>query len=283
MMPLLQVFGVIMVNKIQQFLLEHLTFLKIIIVAIMGLTAFFIAKDNVWYHWSWLAYAVLLCAYLGAELIQYKRDSLSPLDKVKNFLLDFDGWEETEENNWHYKDYPEFTISPTDEDCWEVEGSENWVRACTNPRAFVRPMQIKYFQTVLAKITCIYFDEMRGLIPAPKATFVNNSDQEYFWSVTGETIDFIFLQFLLRRNEDKILNEGLINPRMGKLPVAVFSSEDEKEKFLEIVKSLNLTPEDKHIFSMHKNDPLVTDHDRKIISYSRVIIEKLEDFRSSKV
>ncbi len=269
-------------KQVKEFSLTHLTFIKVLLVGFMALIGFFITKENAWSHWSWLLYGLLFISYLIAEFIQHKQSMLSPLERVRAYLLDFDGWEEVEENNWHYKAHPEFMVCPTKEDLWEVQGSENWVRAATNPKAFVRPMQIKYNGTPLIKIPCIYFDEMRGFIPAPKATFIKTSETQFFWSLFADEFDFILLQFLLRRTEKKIFDEGILDPRAGRIPVVVFSSKDEKKSFAEWALENPIQIEDRHTFIGMRNDPLISDHDRNIITYSRAVMEALEKYRNTK-
>ncbi len=107
----------------------------------------------------------------------------SPLDRIRTFLLHFDGWTKISETSWYYTDFPEFTVSETDEEVWEVDGGENWVRAAINPRAFVRPMKLSYHQTVLATITCIYYDEFRALAPAATAKFPRDGEERWFFYI----------------------------------------------------------------------------------------------------
>ena len=66
----------------------------------------------------------------------------TPLQRVKNYLLDREGWTKTSEFDWYYSQFPEFTISPTEEEPRSVRAGENWVRSAMNPSAFVRPLRI---------------------------------------------------------------------------------------------------------------------------------------------
>ena len=98
----------------------------------------------------------------------------TPFQRVQNYLLDRDGWTATSENVWYYSQFPEFTISPTEEEIRPVMAVENWVRAAMNPSAFVRAFRICFHQTVLAEVECIYYDEMRAITPAPRPTHVDS-------------------------------------------------------------------------------------------------------------
>ena len=71
----------------------------------------------------------------------------TPYQRVQNYLLDRHEWTEMSEYVWYFSQYPEFTISPTEEEAWPVRAGENWVRAATNPSAFVRPLRICFHQT----------------------------------------------------------------------------------------------------------------------------------------
>ena len=106
-----------------------------------------------------------------------------------------------------FSQYPEFTISPTEEEAEPVRGGENWVRAATNPSAFVRPLRICFHQTVLAEIGCILYDEMRAITPAPQATLVNHAKSLWFFSLCADTFEFLFLQFLTRRERGELLKK----------------------------------------------------------------------------
>jgi hypothetical protein len=204
----------------------------------------------------------------------------TPLDRLKNYLLDFDGWEEINENNWYYKQFPEFTVCPTEEETWEVEAGENWVRSCPNPRAFVRPMVAKFHQTIIAKVCCIYFDEMRGLIPAAHTTFVNDSDDQWFFSFSADELDFIFLQFFTRKNGCELLEQGLSGGRSARLPIIVFSSNTEKTDFIESLRESPIQILQQHQFTRRPSDPTISEQDCRIVTYCRAVIDRFRAWKS---
>lgn len=206
-----------------------------------------------------------------------------PFDRLKVYLLDFDGWENIEENEWYYKEFPEFTIAPTADDTWEVEGGENWVRAAINPRAYVRPMVAKFHQTVLAKVICIYFDEMRCMIPKPTITGMEYRENRWFYSFCADNFDFLFLQFLLRKEKDDLIKNGILSGRIGNMPILIFASENEKDDFETHLESHPIAVESRHVFTGHNSDPRVTDHDRAIISYSKAAIEYFHNAREKDI
>lgn len=204
----------------------------------------------------------------------------TPLDRLKNYLVNFDGWEEINENNWHYKQFPEFTVCPTEEETWEVQAGENWVRSCPNPRAFVRPMVAKFHQTIIAKVCCIYFDEMRGLIPAAHTTFVRDSDDLWFFSFSASELDFIFLQFFTRKNGHELLDQGLSGGRSAQLPIIVFSSDSEKTDFINSLRESPIQIFQQHQFTRRPNDPTISEQDCRIVTYCRAIIDRFRAWKS---
>ena len=130
---------------------------------------------------------------------------LTPFQRVQNYLLDWDGWTSTSEFNWYYSQFPEFTISPTEEEIRPVQAGENWVRAAINPSATVRPFQICFHQTMLAEVVCILYDEMHAITPAPQSTHFDYAKDLWFFSLSADTPEFLFLQFLTRTAEEQLL------------------------------------------------------------------------------
>ena len=157
----------------------------------------------------------------------------TPLQRVQNYLLDRDGWTKTSEYVWYYSQFPEFTISPTEEETRPVQAGENWVRSAINPSAFVRPLQICFHQTVLAEVICILYDEMRAITPAPRPRHVNSTKDLWFFSLCADTLDFLFLQFLTGTAQDRLLQDGLSGGRLPNVPVILFRSDEEEGAFKE--------------------------------------------------
>ncbi|MGL5078536.1 MAG: cupin domain-containing protein, partial [Waterburya sp.] len=197
-------------------------------------------------------------------------------------LQDFDGWEETSENEWHYNQFPEFTVTTTDEEIWEVTGGENWVRAATNPKAFVIPMCIKYYQTVLKKVNCLYYDEMRFIIPALEPIITEEiPDAKWFYGICADSFDFYLLQFLTKRKSSDLLNNGITDRTGIKLPVIIFSSRLQKDNFINYLK---LNPSQINISNFQLPlDPIITDQDRKIIEYSKAVMNIFQSWKENNV
>ncbi len=270
-----------MVNyeKIINYISNHAAFISILIVSVMGLNSVFVDKGNEWEHWSWLSLAIIMVAYLGVEFLRYRKDNISVEEHFKKYLLDFENWEETDENNWHYKPHPEFIVCPTEEEYWEVKGGENWVRAATNPRAFVRPMQLQYNQTVITKIVCIYFDEMRYFIPAPKVTGMIGSGENWYYSLCADDFYFFLLPLLTKKTVEQIVETGEFSSRGCRVPVAIFSSEQEQNQFEVFLTQRPIENTEIFTYPSRPNDPYINDKDKEIISYSKVVLARLEEYR----
>ena len=204
----------------------------------------------------------------------------TPFQRAKTYLLDREGWTETSEDVWHYSQFPEFTISPTEEEARPVEGSENWVRAATNPSAFVRPFRICFHQTVLTEVQCILYDEMRERTPAPQTTGVDFTKSLWFFSLCAETLDFLFLQFLTGVDRQELVQHGLSGGRSPNVPVIIFSSDDEREAFTEELKCNPVKIEGQQDTTFGPRDPMITEQDRKVIAYSKAVIERFSEWRA---
>lgn len=262
-----------------KFVSSHAAFVSIVIVSVIGINGAFVDKDNSLYHLSWLVQFALVAVYLFIEFIRYKSESLSVEERFQKYLLDFEQWEETRENNWHYKPDPDFVVCPTDEDSWEVEGGENWVRAATNPRSWVRPMQLKYRDTVITEITCIYFDEMRYLIPAPQVTGMVGSGTKWYYSLCAENFDFYLLPLLTRKTIKEIVETGEFSSRGGRVPVAIFATEQEKSRFEVYLTQKPIEDNELEPYPARANDPYIKEIDKEIISYSKVVLARLAEYR----
>ena len=204
----------------------------------------------------------------------------TPFQRVRNYLLDRDEWTETSEYAWYFSQFPEFTISPTEEEAEPVRGGENWVRAATNPSAFVRPFRICFHQTVLAEIECIFYDEMRKITPTPRPLYVDSGKDLKFFSLSADTLEFLFLQFLTRKERDELLKNGLIDGRGRNVPVILFRSDEERQTFKQELERSPVTGEGRHDLIIGPNDPMISEQDRRIIAFSEAVIERYSEWRA---
>ena len=205
---------------------------------------------------------------------------LTPFQRVQNYLLDWDGWTRTAEYNWYYSQFPEFTISSMEEETRPVQAGENWVRAGLDPSASVRPFRICFHQTMLAEVVCILYDGAQAITPAPQPThFVYAEDLRFYW-LSADTLDFLFLQFLTRTKEEQLLQDGLSGRTGANMPVILFRSSEERQLFKEELEHNPVTVEARHDVVFRQNDPMITEHDRKIIAFSKAVIERFSEWRT---
>ena len=205
---------------------------------------------------------------------------LTPFQRVQNYLLDWDGWTSTSEYNWYYSQFPEFTISPTEEETRPVQAGENWVRDAIDPSAFVRPFQICFHQTMLAEVVCILYDGAQAITPAPRLTRFDYAEDLWFFSLSADTPEFLFLQFLTETEGEQLLQNGLSGGRKPNAPVILFRSGEERQSFKEELEHNPVTVEARHDVVFRQNDPMITEHDRKIIAFSKAVIERFSEWRA---
>ena len=206
--------------------------------------------------------------------------NLTPFQRVQNHLQHWDEWTKTADYIWYHSQFPEFTISPTEEETQPVCTGDNWVRAALNPSAFVRPLRICFHQTILAEVVCILYDEMHAITPAPKPTHFDNAKGLRFYSLSADTLEFLFLQFLTRTKEEQLLQDGLSGGRNPNAPVILFRSGEERQSFKEELEHNPVTVEARHDGVFRKNDPMITEQDRKIIAFSNAVIERFSEWRA---
>ena len=141
-------------------------------------------------------------------------------------------------------------------------------------------MQLMYSQTIITKINCIYFDEMRYLIPAPKVTGMIGHGEKWFYSICADDFDFYLMPLLVKKDKQEILQtESLEAGRGASVPVAIFSSTQEKSRFEVFLSQKPIKDSELSKFIINQNDPLIKDIDRKIISYSKAVLERLKEYR----
>lgn len=202
----------------------------------------------------------------------------TPFQRVQKYLLNKRSWVETSENSWFYAEFPEFTVSPTDEETRPVTAGENWVRAATNPSAFVRPFRVCFHQTVLARVECIRYDEQRAITPVPSTHLVCRNDR-WFFSLCAGTLEFRLLQFLTGKNREQLLRYGLRDGRGLSVPVILFRSDLERQAFTEKLKDDPVTVEERHHGIFRQGDHMISEQDREIIAFSNAVIERFGEWR----
>lgn len=87
-----------------------------------------------------------------------------------------------------------------------------------------------FHQTVLVKVECILYDEMRAKTPAPQPRRGDLAKDLWFFSLCAGTIDFLFLQFLTGTAKDQLLRDEPSGGRLPTVPVILFRSGEEQKR-----------------------------------------------------
>lgn len=142
------------------------------------------------------------------ELLFKKRFGmlLSPLEKCKMYLIDKEGWEQSEFYNdrYHYKLFPEFTIERDYELEESRNGCEYYMFDQINMNASWASVFIKYYQTVLFQSQAILLDSGRYFALAPDRDFLKFANHEirYGYMIKSD-LRYIFNDFFFHEDGDE--------------------------------------------------------------------------------
>ncbi len=64
------------------------------------------------------------------------------------------------------------------------------------------------------------------------------------------------------------------------MPVVIFESSDERERFVAEIEGMPVQVEERHEFRIGRGDPQIRDKDREIIAFTRAVMERLEQWRN---
>lgn len=198
----------------------------------MALVAFFIDKDNTWFHWTWAIYASLTAALLLLEYNDNRLKNMKPIDKAKKYLSDHNGWKSSGGDNYedYYEAAPEFTISTADVD--NLDFTQEWTRGeigrhCdTGNAAYYR--KIFFHGTLLHEIHMVIFDGGKKTIVAPDWRAVGKG-RIYFY--LQDSTKYAYQGFTANTyGADHSIN--LKKPDGGTFTIPVFRDEHELERFI---------------------------------------------------
>ena len=144
----------------------------------------------------------------NAELLWKKRFGLllTPLERCKMYLLDKEGWEQSEFYNdrHHYKLFPEFTIEKNYELEESRNGCEYYMFDQTNMSASWASVFIKYHQTVLFQSLAIMLDSGRYFALAPDRDFLKFTNHEiHYGYMIKSDLRYIFNDFFFHEDGDE--------------------------------------------------------------------------------
>lgn len=213
-----------------------------IIVAIMGIITFFVDKENNWFHWSWIIYFSLLILYLCIEYVDNCIKNMSPIERVKIHLSDFENWK-TSSDICYYEPSPEFTIRESYDER-NSDYNQEWTRGeigylLSGNSAY--HVCIYYNETCLKKIHIVTFDDGKKTIVAPDWAGIGEG-RIYFY--VNNSIEYAYQKYLAKlytKDFSKSLRKSSKNGG-GEFSIPVFDSEKDKQKFLKQYKKPHCQP-----------------------------------------
>lgn len=166
---------------------------------------------------------------------------VSPLEKVKLYLLEYGNWEWDGVDFAYYKYFPEFTIKigsssvRNDKSVW-------WDQWPVGEPLAESIYEIKYHSTQLAKLRVIRCDREDIAFPYPEVEYVQIDNSEYveaentysLFHYVKDTLGYALLHHLFRGNLTDI--QPYSKPPIKKLPFLIFENNDEKDSFMESLK-----------------------------------------------
>ncbi len=215
----------------------------------------------------------------------------TPLERITQYLLDFDGWEKREEDDeegifWYYKSFPEFTIHRPAESKKKVEAHESWVRYALAPNSEVYNLDLKYHQTVLHREILLSYDDWQEYYPVPRNTrnasltkFGDESSIFYYYLVS-DVLKFNILQFFQKR---RLCFESQIEGGRVPPPLIIFKDENEVGEFIGYLNNSYDKSGIKNFESRPNSEfqSLSKEADLNRISLCLFVCEKLPEWRAS--
>ena len=117
------------------------------------------------------------------------------------------------------------------------------------------------------------------LQPARPTDHILNSEKLWFFSLSADTLEFRFLQFLTGAARARLLEDGLRDGRGATVPVILFRSGEERQAFLNELTREPVNVEARHALISAGNDPEIREQDRIIVAFSRAVMERLTKWR----
>jgi len=162
---------------------------------------------------------------------------MSPLEKVKIYLLDYDGWKWDGVDFAYYKYFPEFTIQigPSSERSGK---SVWWDRWPVDEPLTESTYEIKYHNTQLAKLRVIHCHREGISFPYPDVGYVQTDNAAHvdatntysLFYYVKDTLGYSLLHHLFRGNLTNI--QSCTKPPIKRLPLLIFENDEEKDSFM---------------------------------------------------
>lgn len=245
------------------FVLKHISVAKALALLAFACVAPFVSLANPFTHWAWLTFAALAILIAVLEVAHTRTQNVAPEEKVRQYLLDFDGWKKTD-NVEHYVADPQFNIREVESDV-PLEFQQEWTRGEIGRlyghgnAAFY--LGVFHGSTLLQKIHIVLFDGGKKIAVSPDWSAIGKGRIYYY---VADSIKYAYQRFLTQeRMTDH--SKGINNPvGSGSIDIPVFESKSELEKFI----------------SQYRNEPVGSTSDEE--EQNRLFIENLEKYRCFK-
>ena len=166
---------------------------------------------------------------------------VSPLEKLKLYLLEHEHWQWDGINSAYYKYFPEFTIKIASD---SERNTKNvwWDGWPTNEPLSESIYKFNYHTTAIAQLKVIHCSREDFSFPYPDVDYIqvdNSKDVDAgntysFFYYVKDSLKYSLLYHLFRGNSNCI--QSPTKPPIAKLPFLQFEDEDEKERFKTILR-----------------------------------------------
>lgn len=212
---------------------NHVPIWKALLLVCFAVLAPFVNTENPISHWTWLTFAGLAVAIGVLEIIQYRQQGLTPEQRVRRYLLDFDGWQEMGGIH-HYTSDPKYTLQADDTD-ETLDFQQEWTRGEVgrhydhgNSAYYVR---VFYGATLLRSIHVVLFDGGKKLAVAPDWQPIGNGRFYYY---VAESIEYAYQQFLANQTGADYSKRLTAPDRTGEFDIPVFANDEDLRRFLSL-------------------------------------------------
>ncbi len=169
---------------------------------------------------------------------------VSPLEKLKLYLLEHESWQWNGVDSAYYKYFPEFTIKI--ENTSERKNKNVWWDGWpVNEPLSNSIYKFNYHATAIDQLNVIHCMREDFSFPYPDVDYIQVDDSKYgeaentysLFYYVKDSLKYSLLHHLLRGSSNCI--QSLTKPPIKKLPFIQFENEDEKERFKIILKEQN--------------------------------------------
>lgn len=166
---------------------------------------------------------------------------VSPLEKLKLYLLDHEHWKWDGVDSAYYKYFPEFTIKIASSSL-RVDKNRWWDGWPTNEPLSEEIYNFNYHTTAIAQLKVIHCSREDFSFPYPEVDYFRFDDSKYgdakdtysFFYYVKDSLKYSLLFHLFEGNSNCI--QSPTKPPIAKLPFLQFKDEGEKEHFKTILR-----------------------------------------------